>query len=465
MSVLVMIPVVILFEMVTRFSATLRPRRTQLRILLGAFWAAVLLEYYGSRLGWIPERFVFGDGMFNFAVDSLTYRDQAAKIAEGLRAGSLAGFFEPNTFFYSKLVAVLYVVFGTDPLVGMLFNAVFYLTTLVSVYVLARTLFDERTGVLAIWIAGLWPTFFLYQTQTIRWVATSAAICAMVTAAVVILGSGRMLRVLPVAAVFYPMLLFDVPYMARLLYVGLFGFAAILLVLGLRWRRYPTRALRTAVLAVALFVTYQAVWAPAPRREAPRAAAFGETRATSFVDRTVDTVLAERRSSLRDELRHAATNFADPPNLTGLGDIILNAPAAYAAAIFAPSPMMLLSGPPGVSGGRQYVVVEMALYYLLLPFVVAGIVLAIRRRRFFPRIQALFVPFFILGIYGLLGTVMTNAGTLHRLRLPYVILTFAFAAAALRAFFQRGQAAPPLAPEPGEETWYPIAEVSLPEKG
>ena len=465
MSFLVMIPVLALFELVTRVSATLRPCRRQLRILLAMFWTVVLVAYYGSRLGWIPARLHYGDGMFRFASDSLTYREQAAKIAEALRAGSLPGFFDPDNFFYSKMLGILYVVFGTDPLVGMLFNAVFYMTVLISVFVLARTLFDERTGVVAVWIVGMWPTFVLHQTQTIRWVATSAAICAMMTAAVLILGNGRMWRVLAVAAVSYPILLYDVPYMARLLYMGLFGFAAILLGLGLRWRRYPTRALRTAALGVVLFVAYQAVWAAPPAPRAPDLAASGELRTPSYVERLVDHVLRERRSSMREDLRGYATNFDDAPTLNGLGDIILNAPAAYSAALLAPYPRMLLGGPEGISGVRRYAFAEMVVYYALLPFVVVGIALTLRRPRFFLRVQALFVTFCILGIYGLMGTVVTNAGTLQRLRLPYVLMQFAFAAGALRVLFLRHPAEPPPTLELREETWHPIAEVALPERG
>jgi hypothetical protein len=471
MSLLVMVPIVAALELVLRVSDTLRPRRAQLRVLLGLFWAAVLLAYYGSLFGLIPPRFLFprGPGMFAFAADSLTYRLQASSLAATLRAGDLGALLDPEYFVYSKMIALLYVVFGTDPLVAMLFNAVFYLTTLISVFVLARTVFDERTAALSVWIAGLWPTFFLHQTQTVRWAATSAAICAMVTVAVVILGNARIRHVLAVAIVCYPILLYDVPYMARLLYLGLFCFAAILLALGLRWRRYPTRALRTVALAVALFVVYQMVWAPSARPPAAAAtvgAAAGQAEAPrpSYVERLIAHIVRERQSFLRDELQGAATNFEDIREVRDLGDLIANAPAAYGAAFFAPTPGMLLGGRPGVSGGRHYVVVEMILYYLMLPFVVAGVVLTLRRPRFFLRVQGWFVVFFLLSIYGLLGTVVLNAGTLHRLRLPYVIIQLAFAAGALRALVARSSVTPP-GSELREETWYPIAEVALPERG
>lgn len=472
MSLLVMVPIAAALELVLRLSTTLRPCRRPLRILLAFFWVAVLFAYYGSRFGWIPRRFLFpfGDGMFAFATDSLTYRLQAASLAASLRLGDLGGLFDPDNFVYSRMVALLYMLFGTDPLVAMLFNAVFYLATLISVFILSRTVFDERAGVLAVWIAGLWPTFFLHQTQTIRWAATSAAICAMVTAAVVILGNGRIGRAFAAAIVFYPILLYDVPYMARLLYLELFCFAAILLMLGLRWRRYPTRALRTGALALVLFVAYQVVLAPPSRPPAASvsAAASGEEaaapRSASYVERLLAHVLRERQGFLREELRGAATNFENIRDVRDVGDLVLNIPAAYAAAFFAPTPGMLLGGRPGVTGGRQYVIVEMVLYYLLLPFVVIGIVRTLRRPRFFLRVQALFIVFFTVVIYGLLGTVVLNAGTLHRLRLPYVIVQVAFAAGALRALFGRSATAPP-GFEVQEETWYPIAEVALSERG
>jgi hypothetical protein len=471
-SLLVMLPIVVALELVTRFSATLRPCRTSLRLLLGLFWLAVLFAYYGSRFGWVPARFHYsaepafqrvGDGIFRFAADSNTYRLEALGIAEALRTGSLDALVQRDTFLYSKIVGVLYAIFGPDPLAAMLFNGVFYLTTLIAVFVLGRTLFGERTGLLAMWIAGLWPTFFLHQTQTIRWAATSAAICAMVTASVIILGNGRILRVLAAAAVCYPILLYDVPYMARLTYVGLFGFAAILLVAGLRWRRYPTRGLRTLTLGLVLFVAYQAVWAPPPGAPANPVHTMGTIPSGSYVERLVAHVVLERKSFQREELQNAATNFPTWAELNTFGDLVRNAPAAFAAAFFAPYPWMLLGGPAGVSGPRQYLLAEMALYYLLLPLIVAGVVVTIRRPRFFVRVQGMFLALFMLGIYGLLGTVVLNAGTLHRLRLPYILVQLVFAAGAVRAIVRRG--AEDSAPrEAREEMWHPIAEVAIPER-
>jgi hypothetical protein len=114
-----------------------------------------------------------------------------------------------------------------------------------------------------------------------------------------------------------------------------------------------------------------------------------------------------------------------------LREFVENLPEAYRAALFAPFPGMLLSDAPGESRIRRYVIVEMLAYYALLPFVVAGVVLALRRAD--ARLSTLFVVLFLVGFLGLLGTVVMNAGTLHRLRLPSVLLLMTFAAAGLRA--------------------------------
>ncbi|MGE3191563.1 MAG: hypothetical protein AB7N90_17900, partial [Vicinamibacterales bacterium] len=96
-----------------------------------------------------------------------------------------------------------------------------------------------------------------------------------------------------------------------------------------------------------------------------------------------------------------------------------------------------------MSNIRPYVFPEMAVYYLLLPFTAIGIAvrLASRGQGVGP---TLFLVAFVLAVYAILGTIVMNAGTLYRLRLPYVLIQFGFAVAGLQwAAWRLGWMRPP----------------------
>lgn len=420
-----MIPLAAAFELAWSRSATLRAHRAQLRTLLALFWAGVLAIYYGSRWGLLPAGVHYGRGVLRFASDSPNYHAQAARVAADLQLGSTAALLDGQSYLYSIILGVLYAVYGVDPLVGMLFNAVFYLAALVSVFALGRALFDESSGALAMWLVGLWPSFLLHETQTLRWVATTAGIGLVMTSVVLALGSSRFERGLPAAGVGYLLLVFDLPYMARLFYLAVLAFAAVLLVLTVRHRDHGGQALRMGTLGLGFAAAYYAVWvlrSPSGWRGGPFDL-FGSDLQAVLTAR-LGFILASAES---------ATAFANPRHLAGLLDFLLNLPEAYLTAFLAPYPGMLWSEMQGVSNMRHYVLGEMLAYYVMLPFVVAGVLLALRRLPGASRRQTSFVVVFTLGVYALLGTVVMSGGTLHRLRLPWFMIQCAFAAAALLA--------------------------------
>jgi hypothetical protein len=243
---------------------------------------------------------------------------------------------------------------------------------------------------------------------------------------VLLVGGTRSRWPWPALVVGYAVLLFDIPYMARLLWVAVSVLAAALFVLSLRRRERLPGALRTGAVALMFVAAYQFVWMPRGPVGVPQ-----ETIPASAPGPLAGVLEERNRFFVNPELRGSATNFADAGPMVSGREFLHNLPEAYRVALFAPYPGMLLSDAPGESRLRRYVIVEMLAYYALLPFVVAGVILAMRRRGA-RRVQTLFVVLFAVGFLGLLGTVVMNAGTLHRLRLPAVLLLLAFAAGALR---------------------------------
>jgi hypothetical protein len=132
--------------------------------------------------------------------------------------------------------------------------------------------------------------------------------------------------------------------------------------------------------------------------------------------------------------------------------VVLNLPSAYFSAVFAPTPMMLLSRPAGVSPVRQWMLIEMTAYYGVLVLAVVGVSRMARGGLPHGRLAAvLLLGWFTLAHYGLLGTVVLNAGTLYRMRMPLFLTQCVFAAAGLGALAALAWRRRLLAPAPARE--------------
>ena len=439
-------------------------------MLLGVFWSAVFVIYFGARWGLLPEAVRIGDhGVLRFAVDSLEYQRQAAELAAATAAHGLGAIFDGEYFAYARLMALLYVVVYADPLTGMIFNAVFYVASLGSVFILVRTLLDERTAVVATWLSGLWPGFLLHEVQTLRWVATTAGVHLALMGMTRVLASSPSPSSMAAVLIGFLLLVFDLPWTAQLIAGAMLLAAAIAIVPATWTPALRARALALTLLALTTVPMYRALWpaTPAPvaedHEEVPMATGADRdgsgaaadvpwwrseggvvdsvrrrfdaqvVRVVDMRDRAIADALAaaERRGQYANSEQGAGTALLGArDSVRTAGDLLRNLPRAYASAFTEPTPAQLLGGHAGMSNIRPYVLAEMALYYLLLPFAAIGVVvrLATRGRG---RGPTLFVVFFAIAVYALLGTIVMNAGTLYRLRLPYVQVQCGFAVAGI----------------------------------
>lgn len=456
MSALILgVLLLLFFEFIWANVRVLRPYRWHFRAMLALFWVTVLAIFAADAWHLAPS--LYFNGIPRFASDAATYQHQASILADGLRSGSIATFVDRQAFNYSRLLAVLYLVFGHHALVGNVFNAVFFLTSVVGIFLIARRLFDDRVGLCAAWVLACWPTFLLHETQTLRWGSTTAALHAAVLGTMVLVSTQRWWFGFLLAIMGFAVLVADLPYIARLFVVAVIAYTLAVLLFPSGGRRRYAVAVRLAVFAVTASMWYQVSWSPVistPSSEQqfrPHAAPQGTATETGGgllvelealririkdrLDAAVFPILTSRSGFIRDAwaLRQqgvAVGTAIDGPDLVTFGDFMRNLPAAYGAALFEPTIPRLLAGGGGSTRIRKLVVIEMVGYYIMLVMSMLGIALAFRTGGW-TRIQTVFIVLLLAGVYALLGTAIMNGGTLHRLRQPYLAFHFVFAAAAL----------------------------------
>jgi len=456
------------FELLWASHGVLRAHRAHFRAMVLLFWGLTLLLRAGDAWGLLPSHLYFND-VPRFASDAVTYQLQATYVADGLRSGSIVPYLDWQVFNYSRVLGLLFYLFDNSPLAGGLFNVTFYMASVLSVFLLARRLFDDRAGLWAAWLAACWPVFLLYETQTLRWVTTTAGLHLLMVSTVVVMGRDRVYLAMLSGLAGFAILLVDLPQFARIAFVVAFAQALVLAVADLRARAWPARALRVAFLASVMFAAYDVVWVrgvgtPATlsgsrdergdrrnesardplRRRPPASGQVGQIglpehlqipSPRSVLDRLVAPILATRSGYLNEneELRKngisVGTTLAGPP-LTGVRDFALNLPAALASAILAPTPAALLRAGPGASQLGRYVAVEMIAYYALLGLMCAGLWQSLRGNSE-SMLATGYILIFTAVAYVIVGTVAMNGGTLHRFRLPFVVLHMVYAAPVL----------------------------------
>ncbi|MGE0040261.1 MAG: hypothetical protein AB7H88_04050 [Vicinamibacterales bacterium] len=471
-----------LFEAVFRLSPPLRPVRRHLRAILLLFWLVVCAIHFGGVWGVAPS--LYHNGVPRFASDAATYQAQATLVADDLRAGSTRALLDSQIFNYPRVLGLIYVLVGNEPLAGGLFQAVFFLTSIIAVFLVGRAIFDERVGLAAAWMTACWPSLLMYGTQTMRWASTTAGLHLVVLAGILTVSRVPLHRVVLTGLVGYSFLLGDQPYLARVVYVSFTAYAAWLAVHAIGEGRWRMPLLRVIVLGLVCYVAYGATWmqffqsrpiptaAPSldarfilpitaempsrtcylpsvlggaskglvePRAATPWNAGAPPRPAPGPVEARLDSailpVLAARANFIAAQDELARDGIVDATALKGgllytFRDFVANLPTALYWAVFAPTPVSLIEAGNGASGLRRYATAEVLLYYSVLPLVVLGMARAFRRGT--EARSHLFLIVFLSALsYVLFGTVTMNGGTLQRFRVPFFLVHLVFAAAAL----------------------------------
>src|SRR2546429_319181 len=115
--------------------------------------------------------------MIPFAADCIGYRLEAISLTQTLtHQGIVPWLMASSQFlvnpFHLKIYSLSFIVLG--PLLGdnilavEPLNLLYYLSILYLIFMLSREVFNEATGLLAVWAVALWPSFLLHTTQLFR---------------------------------------------------------------------------------------------------------------------------------------------------------------------------------------------------------------------------------------------------------------------------------------------------------
>jgi hypothetical protein len=391
--------------------------------------ALAVVIYLVGQLGLMPDTFdKYGIGI-SFAIDSSSYRVEAAKMADllgGLRVNEWLAY---NSQFHVKLYSLPYAAFGrllgfnvlsSEPL-----NLFYYLSILSLVFALGKEVFDRRKALIAMMIVGLWPSFLLHTTQMLRDPLFIAAILLLfltlakwLTRTFSLSGGAVAGTVGSVACLFLWLSRGDMWEVTLTIVVVGSGFFVLRQV---RERQVVAgNAVGAALLlAVALLVPQ---FVPAYRQQdAKLAKSQVQTTLVAESGRSVWSRLPLRIGLLRNNFikkyPSAGSNIDTDVELLGAQDVVRYLPRAASIGLLAPFPNLWFT--PGANvglKGRLLGGFETLLMYL---FIALAILTVWRERK---RLPVWLLSLIIMVGATALGYVVVNISALYRIRYAFWIL-------------------------------------------
>ncbi|HEX7297162.1 MAG TPA: hypothetical protein VF251_15520, partial [Pyrinomonadaceae bacterium] len=123
----------------------------------------------------LPNTFDSNGVGISFALDSVSYREQAVYMAQMLREGRLREWIDYRAklaTLHARIYSVLYALLGWLLGEGILaiepVNLFCYLAMLSLVYVIGAAVFSPTIGRLGAIAIGLWPSLLMFTTQLLR---------------------------------------------------------------------------------------------------------------------------------------------------------------------------------------------------------------------------------------------------------------------------------------------------------
>jgi hypothetical protein len=419
------------------------------RLLLAAtilHLTLVLGIFLVGRLGIFPNTFdAHGIGV-SFAIDSKSYRVEAAKLADSLQKGDLAAWFS-HPRLHIKLYSLHFLgmkrFVGANILSAEPLNLTCFLTILILVYRLGDEMFDQKVGLLAAGAVALWPSFLLHSTQMLRDPLFIVAFLLLVLIFVILLNRSLSIThgvaagvVGSITCLFLWLIRGD--WWELIFVVLLLGFAANLLKQILQ-RRLKIINLLTALLIVMCgWLLPQIVPAPRQSEAVIRQSVARETQAMPVMQSRVQVIeggnlwsRAPRRLSM---LRHkfitrypkAGSNIDTHVELNGLTDIVRYFPRATVIGLFSPFPNMWFSRGVQVGvAGRLLAGAETLGLYLIQGLALVG---AFFNRR---RLSVWLILAIVLTAATALGYIVVNISTIYRMRYGFTMLLIVLGAKGL----------------------------------
>lgn len=409
-----------------------------LRLLIFAAILHVALSIGITVIGKVqvlPNTFDSNGIGISFALDSESYRVQAAYMARLLRAGMFrewVSYRAPLATFHSRLYSISFALLGWLLGEGVLaaepINLFFYLSMVVLTYLLGAAIFSPAVGRLTAGIVALWPSLLMFTTQFMRDPLFISAFLLLLLGLVAILISNKMTsrNAIAYAGSGCAALLLILLARSTMWYIiagSVFIGAVIFVLLQVIHQRFePTKMMAILVLCFAVVVLPKIVEGDGRRVDVlfDRAVATNTTLQTSVQNASPWTRAAIQVGWVRNRFINrygtAGSNLDVDVKLQTTGDLLRYSPRAVEIGLLAPFPSMWFSAGQKVGlAGRLWIGAEMLALYVFL--ILACVTLVRERRR--PVVWFLFLTSVLACT--VLAYVVINVGALYRIRYPYFI--------------------------------------------
>jgi hypothetical protein len=388
-----------------------------------------------GKLRVLPQTFDHNGIGVSFALDSVSYRDQAAHMARLLREGKFRewiAYRAPLATFHSRLYSISFALLswllGEGVLAAEPINLFFYLSMLVLTYLLGASVFSPAVARLTAAVVALWPSLLMFSTQFMHDPLFIAAFLLLLLGLVATLIDKEMtargaLAYAGSGCAALLLILLARSTMWEIIRATVFLGAAFFVLTQLGRRRFePIKIMAILVLCVAVVVLPKIMEGDGRRVDVlfERAIATNTTLQTSIQDASPWTKTAIQVGWVRNRFinRYAAagSNLDVDVKLQTTGDLVKYFPRALEIGLLAPFPSLWFSAGQKVGlSGRLWVGAEMLMFYLVL---ILACVTLVRERR---RLIVWFLFLTTLLACTVLAYVVVNAGALYRIRYPYFI--------------------------------------------
>lgn len=411
----------------------------------------------------IAPNLIDPDGIMpSFASDSYTYRQPAIVLTQVLKQQGASAWLAESEPVHIKLLSLQFAVFGSlfgyTPLSAELLNLCCYLSSLWLVFFIGQELAGERAGMIAAVMAGLWPSLLLHSTQLLKeplFISGGLVFILIVTTTLTRTYTRRTAVIVSLVTVLFATLLLRIRFQLGLILLAAVGFGLLMLVVKqilerrlLFWNAVcPVLVLVAGALSplyMAAAVEKHKQFAPGLIGPSKRADPIGlwpsmikdatsgsqkrvgsDHRLPPVLGWVMPEIFATRHNYNVDVLEAGSAVDRDVEFHTAR-DVFSYLPRAFALGMWAPFPnTWIRTGKHVGNTGMTVAAVETAAMYLCQLLALVGVMIGRRR------IAAALLLFFSAFGSTMLGLVVSNVGTLYRLRYIFWILLIILAAKGL----------------------------------
>ena len=396
-----------------------------------------------GHFGLAPQKFD-RDGIGEFARDGHFFKPAMDELVKLLRGGHVSSWISSGDDLHVKIYSLAALLFepfvGSNILAIEPINLLYYLSLLALTFTLANILSGERAAWLAAAIVGLWPSLLLHTTQLLRDPLILTCLLALFTILALTLKQRLKWRQAAVVVVVGVAAIYIVWQTRPEMWLLVAAFIFLAAALSLLKAAVTRKLLAINFLAVALLATC-AIAMPRPivgvlSRPLTNDSPIVDPADPPNADGVYNTpalwyriAFARRKFILHNASRSGSSIDGDVLFRSTL-DVVRYVPRALEIGYFAPFPSMWVR--PGYNvglAGRIMSGVEMLVTYLLE--VLACFFVWQNRTHFTSWFLAIVTAMGALA----LGLVITNLGTLYRMRYPFWILLVVMGSGALTSLY------------------------------